>query len=152
MVTPMTEKPIQRLQYLCTTIPPLLSKIKEDNFSSKPSSDKWSKKEILGHLIDSATNNHQRFVRVQFEHVPTISYDQIKWNSHTHYNQIDSKHLISFWAAYNLHLVELIKLIPKDNLTRECNIGRDTPVTLQWLIDDYVRHLEHHLKQIVEYK
>ena len=147
----MIEISIQRLQYLCATIPPLLSKIKEDDFSSKPSSDKWSKKEILGHLIDSAANNHQRFIRVQFEQVPTISYDQNNWNSCTRYNHMDSKHLISFWVAYNRHLVELIRLIPKDNLKRECNIGRETPVTLQWLIDDYVRHVEHHLKQIVEY-
>ncbi len=109
----MIEKSIQRLQYLCTTLPALLSKIEENDFSHKPSSNKWSKKEILGHLIDSATNNHQRFIRVQFEYVPTISYDQNNWNSHTHYNQIDSKQLISFWTAYNRQLIEIIKLIPK---------------------------------------
>jgi hypothetical protein len=147
----MIEKSVQRLHYLCNTIPTLLINLTEDEFSRKLASDKWSKKEILGHLIDSATNNHQRFVRVQFEHVPTITYDQNKWNSYSYHTQTNSIQLITFWTAYHRQLAELIKHIPKDNLTRECCIGRESNVTLQWLIDDYVRHLEHHLKQIVEY-
>jgi hypothetical protein len=142
---------ISRLQYLCEIIPPLLKEIPERDFSFKPSAIKWSKKEILGHLIDSATNNHQRFVRVQFEDVPLITYDQDNWNNHSHHGQVDSGHLIKFWQLYNQHLVELIKLISEKSLSRECNIGKEKNVTLQWLIEDYIRHLEHHLKQIVNY-
>jgi hypothetical protein len=147
----MIEKTVQRLQYLCEIIPPLLMNIKEDKFSYKPMSDKWSKKEILGHLIDSATNNHQRFIRVQIENVPTIIYDQNKWNSYSNYNQINSTQLISFWTIYNQQLIELIKNIPKEKLNRECNIGKENNETLHWIINDYVRHLDHHLKQITEY-
>jgi len=142
---------IQKLEDLCSSIPPLLSAIPEQEFSFKPIADKWSKKEILGHLIDSATNNHQRFVRVQFEDVPVIRYDQNKWNSFSNYQHINSKHLIDFWEIYNKHLLEIIKRIPNENLKKECNTGEDKNVTLQWLIEDYVVHLEYHLKQLVDY-
>jgi len=147
----MLQKTINRLQYLCEIIPPLLIEIPEKDFSFKPSETKWSKKQILGHLIDSATNNHQRFVRVQFEDVPSITYNQDNWNNHSYHNQVDSKYLIKFWELYNLHLAELIKLIPEKNFVRECNVGKEQNVTLQWLVEDYVRHLEHHLRQLVNY-
>lgn len=147
----MIKASIHRLDYLCNTIPALLKAIKEKDLSYKPSPEKWSKKEILGHLIDSATNNHQRFVRVQFENTPSISYDQNNWNRHSHYNELSGEHLIAFWAIYNRHLLELIMRIPAENLQKESYTGGDKKVTLQWLIDDYVRHLEHHLRQIVEY-
>ena len=147
----MLQKTINRLQYLCEIIPPLLIEIPEKDFSFKPSETKWSKKQILGHLIDSATNNHQRFVRVQFEGVPSITYNQDNWNNHSYHNQVDSKYLIKFWELYNLHLAELIKLIPEKNFVRECNVGKEQNVTLQWLVEDYVRHLEHHLRQLVNY-
>src|SRR6478736_6524805 len=100
----MIEKPINRLDLLINTIPSLLTNIEDSNASLKPSPDKWSKKEILGHLIDSATNNHQRFIRGQFEDVPTISYDQNQWNRLNHYNEIALTQLIVFWMQYNKHL------------------------------------------------
>jgi hypothetical protein len=146
----MIEISIERLQYLCDTIPQLLSKIDESTFSIKPEPNKWSKKEIIGHLIDSATNNHHRLVRSQFEDVPTISYDQNEWNKHNYYQQIDGKQIISFWTAYNLQLLELIKLMPKEMLGRDCRTG-DAKVSLEVLIQDYLIHLEHHLHQVVDY-
>lgn len=81
----MNSAPINRLEYLCNTIPELLIQIDEQIFSEKINPAKWSKKEILGHLIDSATNNHHRFVRVQFETNLKISYDQNKWNQYNFY-------------------------------------------------------------------
>jgi len=128
-----------------------LQKMSEEEFSFKPSPDKWSKKEILGHLIDSAANNHQRFVRVQFEDVPTITYDQNMWNRYSYHSQVTTAQLITFWETYNRQLAELIIHIPHSNLLRECRIGKENNVTLGWLINDYLRHLEHHLKQLVEY-
>ncbi|RPI72030.1 MAG: DinB family protein [Ignavibacteriales bacterium] len=145
------QKTISRLQNLCDTIPDLLITIPEKDFSYKPSETKWSKKEILGHLIDSAANNHQRFVRIQFEDTPAITYNQDNWNNHSYHNQMDSKHLIKFWELYNRHLVELIKLIPAEMLIRKSKTDDEKNVTLEWLIEDYVRHLEHHLNQIVNY-
>lgn len=143
---------LQRLHYLCAVIPPLLYKIPEADFCGKPHPEKWSKKEILGHLIDSAANNHQRFIRAQLEEVPAIVYDQNQWNALGHYNEMDRAQLIEFWTLYNRHLLHVLQHIPEENLGRRCWCGGPAPVTLQWLGEDYVRHLEHHLHQIVPYQ
>jgi transcriptional regulator len=146
----MIEKALNRLEYIITLTPKMLTEISEENMSTKPSPTKWSKKEIIGHLIDSATNNHQRFVRGQFENIPEISYDQNNWNEFSFYNQIDSKQIISFWTIYNKQIIEIIKRIRKENLEKQIKIGNNI-LTLELLIIDYVEHLEHHLKQIIEY-
>src|SRR5688572_28212730 len=104
----MIAENLERLEYLCKRVPTLLRNISEANISFKPRPGKWSKKEILGHLIDSATNNHHRFIRGQFEKVPFIAYDQNKWNEYSYYNQINTEQLIQFWTSYNLQLIELI--------------------------------------------
>ncbi|WP_445749371.1 DinB family protein [Polaribacter sp.] len=124
--------------------------INEIEMSEKQLPTKWSKKEILGHLIDSATNNHQRFVRGQFETNPEITYDQNKWNEFGFYQEIDSQQIIKFWTIYNSQLVEIIKRIATDRLNNQIKVG-DHLVTLGFLIVDYVAHLEHHLKQIIDY-
>ncbi|QZK90087.1 DinB family protein [Flavobacterium sp. CHNK8] len=147
----MVEQSIKRLEYLTDIIPSLITEMGEESFSLKISKDKWSKKEIIGHLIDSATNNHQRFVRGQFEITPEIIYNQNKWNEFSFYQQINAEQIISFWTIYNKQLLEIIKRIPIDNLKREIKIGENI-FTLKFLIADYVDHLEHHLKQIVEYE
>ena len=141
---------VDRLENLCKSMPTLLHIISDDEFNYKQTPDKWSKKQILGHLIDSATNNHQRFIRSQFEYVPIISYDQNKWNVFNYYQQIKVGQLIIFWASYNLQLVALYKLIPSANLKNECNTGEQNNVTIEWLFNDYVSHLEHHLQKILE--
>ncbi len=146
----MITESIKRLQYLCDEIPAQLSIIPEIDFTNKSAPGKWSKKEILGHLIDSATNNHQRFIRAQFENIPTISYDQDNWNKLSHYNLIDSKQLIQFWEMYNRHLIEIGMRIPEYSLTRECIAGGEKH-TIEWLFNDYVKHMEYHLSQIVSY-
>jgi hypothetical protein len=146
----MIEKALNRLEYIITLTPKMLTEISEENMSTKPSPTKWSKKEIIGHLIDSATNNHQRFVRGQFENIPEISYDQNNWNEFSFYNQIESKQIISFWTIYNKQIIEIIKRIRKENLEKQIKIGNNI-LTLELLIIDYVEHLEHHLKQIIEY-
>jgi hypothetical protein len=141
--------PAQRLQHIINTIPAKLLAIPEDEFAFKPSPDKWSKKEIIGHLIDSVANNHHRFVRVQFEDdVLTIVYKQNEWNAASRYNEMDGVHIINFWAMYNRHLIEVINRIPQENLQRKVNIGGDEPITLLELIGDYTAHMEHHLRQI----
>jgi hypothetical protein len=146
----MVTQSIQRLEHLCNTIPQLLSKIPSHAFQKKPAPDKWSKQEELGHLIDSATNNHQRFIRVQFEDNPFIKYSQDDWVNYSHYNELNMEDLIELWRRYNLHLAEIWKRIPEDKFSRTCQTGGE-PVTLQFLVDDYVVHQEHHLRHIVEY-
>ena len=146
----MRSETIKKLQHHCDTVPALLRKYSEEDFSRKPAPDVWSKKEILGHLIDSATNNHQRFVRIQFEETPTIFYDQNNWNSHSYYRLMSANHLISFWEIYNRHLLEIIKAIPEPLLQRKSESHDNEIVTLSFLIDDYLRHMERHLDQLLK--
>ena len=142
---------VERLQYLCSIIPALLQQITEVEFTYKSTPEKWSKKEILGHLIDSATNNHQRFIRIQYENEPVIFYDQNEWNALSNYNHLNTSHLINLWLIYNQHLVEVIKVIPVENLDRN-GVGKDGQKSpLHFYINDYVSHLEYHLKQLVTY-
>jgi hypothetical protein len=145
----MKETTASRLEQLSRGIPRLLKAIKEEQFSEKPAPEKWSKKEILGHLIDSATNNHQRFIRVQFEDCPFIAYNADLWNANSYHQTMATEALIDFWAAYNLHLATVIRAIPEENLQRTCQTGENETHTLEFLITDYVAHLEHHLHQIV---
>ncbi|MES2780768.1 MAG: DinB family protein [Bacteroidota bacterium] len=142
---------IQRLNDLLQIVPDKLRHIREEDFVFKPHQDKWSKKQILGHLIDSAANNHQRFIRIQYEDVPTIVYDQNRWNELNHYQELDTEHVVSMWTLFNEHILEVIKHIPEENLRRKGNTGLPEPVTLKFLIDDYVDHMEHHVKQIIQY-
>lgn len=147
----MITKPLLRLQFLCKVIPELLLNLDETELTYKAPPNKWSKKEILGHLIDSATNNHQRFVRAQFEDTPTITYNQDNWNTYSYYNKLESTQLIQLWTTYNKHLGELMSHIPIHLLLNQCDTGLKENKTIAWLFEDYVSHLEYHLKQIVSY-
>jgi len=146
----MIDDAIKKLTELTAEFSELLKSISELRFSIKPSSGKWSKKEILGHLIDSATNNHQRFIRAQFENKPTIFYDQDNWVHYNYYNELPARQLIRFWTIYNKHLIEVIKRIPEESLLNQCKMKNGKNVTLDFLINDYVAHLEHHLRQIFD--
>ena len=143
---------IQRMNYLVDTIPALIKQIPDTELSHKPAPEKWSKKEILGHLVDSASNNHQRFIRIQFQDKPYISYDQDDWVRLSHYNTIESVRLIDFWEQYNRHLLHIIKQIPPENLIRTGVVRTaDEEMSLAFYINDYVVHMEYHLRQIVSY-
>lgn len=146
-MTPSKES--ERLDYLCNTIPALLGAISNEDFTYKPSRERWSKKEILGHLIDSAANNHHRFVRRQFEPFTLVPYDQLNWVRYNFYQQLPTQQLIEFWASYNRQLSQLIQHIPAENLLLSYESADGTIVSLAFLIEDYVAHLEHHLHQII---
>jgi hypothetical protein len=123
--------------------------ISEEESSVRPSGGKWSKKEILGHLIDSATNNHQRFVRGQLgAEIKLPGYEQEAWVRSQAYQAESWQTLIQFWRLYNLHLIHLMENISQDKLMTTCFIGDNPPVSLEFIITDYVRHLRHHLEQI----
>jgi len=118
--------------------------------SAKPlRSGAWSRKEILGHLIDSASNNHQRFVRAALQ--PSLdfpSYDQTGNVRVQAFQQADWPLLVSLWAAYNRYLAHVISHLPAEKLDTVCRIGSGNTVTLGFLAEDYFRHLVHHLDQI----
>lgn len=121
---------------------------------------KWSPKQIIGHLIDSAANNHQRFVRAQLtDELVFPGYAQEEWVQVQDYQKADWPALIELWRDYNLHLHYVCTRIPDHVLTKprtEHNldeiawqtIPKLKPVTLEYFIRDYIGHLFHHLLQI----
>lgn len=111
---------------------------------------KWSPKEIIGHLVDSATNNHQRFVRAQqgLTDLLAYRYAQEFWVKTQDYQAADWPQLVSLWYAYNTHLAHVIARIQPEFLDTPLLAWGDEPVTLRFVAEDYVRHLQHHLKQI----
>ena len=147
----MNNKSILRLEHLCKEIPLLLLQINETEFSTKPSPEKWSKKEILGHLIDSAANNHHRFVRCQFEDYVIVPYDQNNWVTYSYYQQIPIVHLVDLWTIYNTHLVFVLKQTPDKQFRKIYKLSDGATITFEYLVEDYIAHLEHHLRQIIEY-
>jgi hypothetical protein len=122
----------------------------------------WSAKEIIGHLIDSAANNHQRFVRAQFtDELVCQGYDQEAWVTSQKYNEESWPDLVHLWAAYNLHLLHFISVMPQDVLSRVRpnhnldqvawkSVDKSTPTTLEYFVRDYAGHLQHHLNQVFE--
>jgi hypothetical protein len=128
---------------------PELRAIDEAVASRKLKPDVWSVKEILGHLIDSASNNHQRFVRAQLAgELSFPGYEQNRWVAAQDYQTSPWRELVDLWVAYNHHLAHIIRRIPDAAASVPCRIGLDDPVTLNSLAQDYFRHLRHHLEQI----
>lgn len=117
--------------------------------SQKPQPDKWSRNEILGHLIDSASNNHQRFVRAQYsKDMNFLPYEQMMWVNIQKYNSRAWKELLILWKSYNFHIAHIIENMPVDCLQISCKIGTGEPMTLGYIVVDYLGHIQHHLRQI----
>jgi len=129
---------------------PLLLKLNNADTSTRPAAKKWAKKEILGHMLDSASNNHQRLVRAALQGSLTFpGYDQDPLVDLQNFVEIDWNFLVDFWAAYNRYLAHVINNLPADAASVTCNIGNNKPATLEWIASDYVEHLKHHLNQVL---
>jgi len=129
-----------------------IASIPEKEFAAKPQPDKWSKKEVLGHLIDSAQNNLRRFICGQYEPTPPkIVYDQERWVVSNNYTQTDSPELITFWLLINQRIVAVLNQMPPSAYASNCDTGKDSVQlhSIEWLADDYVKHMKHHLNQII---
>lgn len=132
-----------------TTASRQLLEITEAESETRPAPGKWSKKEILGHLIDSASNNHQRFVRVQLKDGLALpGYEQERWVTAQAYQREPWEQIIQLWKNYNLHLLNVMACVPEEKLKHHCTVGDGEPVSLEFLMTDYVHHLQHHLGQI----
>jgi hypothetical protein len=123
--------------------------INESAASVKPGHGKWSKKEILGHLIDSATNNNHRFVRAQqVDSLIFPHYEQEHWVTSQGYGERSWTELIELWRLFNRHLAQVIERIPERSLSVTCTIGPYEPQSLNYILQDYLVHLKHHLGQM----
>jgi len=110
----------------------------------------WTMKQELGHLVDSAMNNHNRIVRATLDgHYTGPGYDADGWVALANYSEMHWATLIGFWRDLNLQLARIIARVPPERLNAPCTIGDDAPVTLQFLIDDYSAHILHHINQIL---
>jgi hypothetical protein len=138
------------LDEILRDIPARLAVITEEEAERRSAEGRWSRKEILGHLIDSAANNHQRFVRSQLApHVDLPAYQQDSWVRVQAYRTEPWRDLIDLWLQLNRHLRHVIAHVPPDARQHTISLDGRAPVTLGFVIDDYVRHLEHHLNQII---
>lgn len=150
----------EELRHAVRAAKPLLENLSEDESARSPAPGKWSPREIIGHLIDSASNNHQRFVRAQFkDDLIFPGYEQDKWVSVQQYRLAPWSELIALWEHFNLHIARVMETVPKDERIRlraRHNLDelawkpapRDEPATLDYFMRDYVGHLRHHLAQI----
>lgn len=123
----------------------------EERLRFRPSEDAWSAKEIIGHLVDSASNNHQRFVRLQLTEqltFPDYGQDNIHWVRIQNYQQRNWTELLDLWRYFNQHLAHIIRMVDPSCLLHIWQVDPETSVTLFDLMTDYLRHLEDHLDQI----
>ena len=127
-----------------------LQKISESDAAHKPAPDKWSKKETLGHLVDSAANNLQRFVRMQLQdHLDLPGYDQDGWVRVQGYQQIAWKEIVDAWSMYNRHLARLMYNVNPGALKHTWKTPDGETVDLEFVMRDYIVHMKHHLDQIL---
>ncbi|MEH7418852.1 DinB family protein [Neobacillus drentensis] len=115
--------------------------------SNRPLPHKWSKKEILGHLCDSAINNIDRFIKIQYEEQPYViqTYSQDQWVLLQNYQDRPLDEILDLFTALNKQILNIISNIPKERLINLCDIGYNKQKTLEWLIKDYLKHMEHHI-------
>ena len=134
--------------------------VSDGDASRRPAPGAWSAKEIIGHLIDSAANNHARFVRAQLEpDLVSAGYAQDEWVRVQAYQDASWPRLLDLWTAYNLHIAHVMEAAPDETKSRPrtrhnldqiawSQVSTNQPVTLDYFMRDYVDHLRHHLRQI----
>lgn len=161
MVTVTEPLPARRLRAALSAAEPLLRQITSAESAVRPRPGKWSPREIIGHLIDSANNNHQRFVRaVGMSDLVFTGYDQDAWVELQRYQEVPWHELLDFWSAYNRHIARVMAAVPEavrhkvhtrhnlDQVAFQVEQAVATP-TLEFFMQDYVAHLEHHLRQVL---
>jgi DinB family protein len=147
----MTTKAAGELQAAVSENLGKLRALSENEVMRDRGAGKWVKKEILGHLIDSALNNQERFVRAQMtDRLVWPGYEQDRWIAVQKYRERPWAELTQLWEQLNRHIGHVMASVPASRLNTPCVIGNDDPVTLDWLMNDYVRHLRHHLDQILD--
>ena len=140
---------LKHLRTLINEVPPKLSKLPLSQVELKPSPVKWSPKEELGHLLDSAANNHQRIVRTQLEDEPKMpGYDGDAWVELHKYQQRNWQEMIDLWRDLNRQLLAAAEAAPEFAWSQTCTIADSLPLTLKFVFEDYIDHMVHHLKHI----
>ncbi len=131
-------------------VPEQFKQLPAESILKKPAPGKWSKQEILGHLIDSAVNNLKRFTDTQYFPQPytVIRYNQDELVIINRYQQLPLEHLLQLWGVLNKQVLYVARNIPAEKLAYTVITTSGESKTLEWLVIDYVEHMEHHLKQV----
>ncbi len=124
-----------------------LNALPKEEFDTRSAPEKWSKKEMLGHLIDSAESNIRRFVVAQYEQDPVIVYNQDRWVAINDYANWDVNDLIQLWYSLNKQVCYILKNTSAETAQRTCKTQELH--TIEWLAIDYIRHLKHHLHEVL---
>jgi hypothetical protein len=123
--------------------------VDETRTTKRAQPGKWCAREVLGHLIDSACNNHRRFVLGQSPDIKRFDgYQQEEWVSRQQYERVPWRDLVALWTSYNRHLAHVIASAPEATLAHTAESYSGEPVTLGFMMEDYVVHLRHHLDQL----
>jgi hypothetical protein len=139
----------EKLRSVVDAVEPRLREISARQSAEPLRAGGWSRKQVLGHLIDSASNNHQRFVRASLQDsLEFPAYDQENNVRVQAPQEADWLLLVSLWAAYNRYLAHIIARLPDSKLETLCRIGTGNSMTLGFIAEDYLTHLLHHLRQI----
>ncbi len=153
--------PAQRLARAVASAEPRLRRIPNAGAGVRPAPGKWSPREVIGHLVDSASNNHQRFVRATWQpNLVFTGYTQDGWVELQRYQEGDWSDLVTLWASFNRHLARVMTAVPEEVRLRvhtEHNLpdvafrapASPEQATLAYFMADYVDHLEHHLRQVL---
>lgn len=140
---------------------PLMLDVSDQQSARRPGPGKWSPREIVGHLVDSASNNHQRFLRAQWQDDLVFQgYAQEAWVAAQRYQEAPWHELVTLWAHFNRHLARVMEAVPVEIRNRPHRrhnlhllawkpVPEHEPATLDYFMRDYVRHLEHHVRQIL---
>ncbi|MGG3279882.1 DinB family protein [Paenibacillus solani] len=142
---------IMKLESLISEMTEIVNATDEVEFNLKLAPNKWSKKEILGHLCDSALNNHARFVKIIISSYPIAiqGYTQDDWVRVNDYqNQYEKSDVLSLWQNINRAILRVLRKAETSDFQKKCVLPDQKEVTLEWLLNDYVAHLIHHLEQI----
>lgn len=141
------EEIVKHLEQIVIDYTPLLQQISEEGYAFSPAPGKWSRKEVMGHLIDSAQNNIRRFIVAQYEDKPHIVYAQEQWVKAAGYKDYPVSELINLWTLLNKQICAILNNVPRDMEDREVLTGELH--TIKWLAEDYIKHLLHHLHMVL---
>lgn len=142
--------PLLILEQTIATLPNELRRFSDEQAAGRPGRDRWTKKQVIGHLIDSASNNHQRFVRAALAgSVEFPGYEQNEWVNLQQYQQVSWEQLITLWSALNQHLLHIFRQLTPQQWQARCTGGDRGDCTLHELLDRYLAHLHQHLVKML---
>ncbi|WP_176142404.1 DinB family protein [Halobacillus hunanensis] len=141
---------IEKLTEFIKAVPEEFKQLSEQEYYERPAPNKWSKKEILGHLCDSAVVNQRRFIAAQIasQPAPMGDYNQDEWVRLQGYQDTPVDDIIEYWVSLNKTIIRTISNIPSQHYENLLKTEGGSTVTLQFAVRDYVEHMEHHLEQI----